>query len=62
MAYENVRDFIVRTLFKDEAGKGLDDLLAKAVALTEKSYSMTMNVATAQVEQTVHRATRGYIG
>ncbi|MFZ3133108.1 MAG: hypothetical protein WBH08_03840 [Methanothrix sp.] len=53
MAYENVRDFIVRTLFKDEAGKGLDDLLAKAVALTEKSYSMTMNVATAQAEKAI---------
>lgn len=61
MAYENVRDFIVRTLLKDEAGKGLDDLLAKAVALTEKSYTMSVDIATTQAEKaikTVEAATK----
>ena len=61
MANENIRDFIVRTLLQDSASKGLEDLLAKAVALTEKSYSMTINVATAQAEKaikTVEAATK----
>ncbi len=53
MAYENVRDFIVRTLFKDEASAGLDNLLAKAAAVAEKAYTMQVNVATAQAEKAI---------
>ena len=34
-----VRSFLIRTMLQDEAGKGLDALIAKATALTGKSIS-----------------------
>ncbi|MFA5407584.1 MAG: hypothetical protein WC343_02310 [Bacilli bacterium] len=53
MPLENVRDFIVRTLLQDEASKGLDNLLAKAAALTEKSYTISVDIATTQAEKAI---------
>jgi len=54
VATENIRDFIIRTLLRDEGGeKGLDRLLAKATALTAKSYTMTVAVATKEAEKAI---------
>ena len=53
MPLESVRDFIVRTLLQDEASKGLDDILAKAISLTDKTYRMTVDVATSQAEKAI---------
>lgn len=53
MPLENVRDFIVRTLLQDEASKGLDNLLAKAAALTGKTYAIAVDVTTTQAEKAI---------
>lgn len=48
-----MRNFIIRTLLQDEAGKGLDVLLGKANLLTQKAYEMTVKVSTDQAEKAI---------
>ena len=50
---ETVRDFIVRTLLRDEAGKGLDALLAKATALTGKAFDINIGAVTKDAEKAI---------
>lgn len=48
-------------MLQDDAAKGLDAILAKATAITEKAYTMTVNVATKDAEKaiaTVEKATK----
>ena len=50
---QNVRDFIIRTILQDSAGKGIDALVKNAGQLTQKAYEMTVKVSTGQAEKAI---------
>lgn len=50
---QNVRDFIIRTILQDSAGKGIDALVKNAAQLTQKAYEMTVKVSTGQAEKAI---------
>lgn len=49
-----VREFLIRTLLRDEAEAGIDRLLAKARALAEKAFTITIKTSTADVEKQIN--------
>ncbi len=53
MPFENVRDFIIRTLIQDDASKGLEDIIAKAVSITQKNYVVAIEATTSQAEKAI---------